>query len=72
MLRSFQTGERRGTIQSRLLSATHTALVANGGFRLIAVGIAFGLAWSALVTRVLQVSLNGLDLLDIRRGSSRD
>ena len=40
------------------------AFIANGGFRLILVGIACGLAGSALVTRVLQASLYGLDPLD--------
>ena len=40
-------------------------LVANAGFRLIAIGIGCGLAGSALVTRVLQASLYGLDPLDL-------
>jgi putative ABC transport system permease protein len=40
-------------------------LVANGGLRLIAIGIACGLTGSAFVMRVLQASLYGLSPLDI-------
>jgi predicted permease len=39
-------------------------LVVNGGFRLIAIGVVFGLAASALVTRVLSANLYGLSPLD--------
>ncbi len=44
--------------------ARTVGLVVNGGFRLILVGVAFGLVGSALVTRVLSANLYGLSPLD--------